>query len=89
MDVVSQLSELGFREVALIGGEFYLREDWDQIAQAITDAGMLCTMVTGGRGLTKGRVERASNAGVALISVSVDGLRETHDVTRWRRPFTC
>ena len=32
--VVRQLAELRVREVALIGGEAYLREDWDTIAQA-------------------------------------------------------
>ncbi|MCA9627572.1 MAG: radical SAM protein, partial [Myxococcales bacterium] len=29
LDVVAQLEELGVREVTLIGGEAYLRDDWD------------------------------------------------------------
>ena len=28
LDVVRQLAELGTREVAIIGGEAYLRDDW-------------------------------------------------------------
>src|SRR5690606_14475474 len=35
LDVVRQLADLGVREVTLIGGEAYLREDWDVIAKAI------------------------------------------------------
>src|SRR5579859_2265297 len=31
LELVSQLAELGTREVALIGGEAYLREDWLEI----------------------------------------------------------
>ncbi len=59
LDVVSQLSKLGVREVTLIGGEAYLREDWDQIAQAISDQGMVCGITTGARNLTPERIERA------------------------------
>ena len=36
LDVVAQLSDMGFKEVTLIGGEAYMREDWDVIAAEIT-----------------------------------------------------
>ena len=36
LDTVKQLKDSGFTEVTLIGGEAYLREDWDIIASAIT-----------------------------------------------------
>ncbi len=57
--VVDQLAEMGAREVSLIGGEAYLRDDWDVIARAIADHGMLCSMVTGGRGLSRAIADRA------------------------------
>ena len=82
LDVVRQLDESGFTEVTLIGGEAYLREDWDQIAAEITKRGMACTMATGGRGMTEERVKRAEDAGVYHISFSIDGLEETHDAQR-------
>lgn len=82
LDVVDQLAELGVREVTLIGGEAYLRDDWDIIAAAITDRGMVCGMTTGARNLTDERVERAVDAGLRTISVSIDGLERTHDVLR-------
>jgi radical SAM protein with 4Fe4S-binding SPASM domain len=84
LDVVRQLARLGVREVTLIGGEAYLRDDWHVIAEAVTAHGMLCTMVTGGRGLDDARLEHAARAGVDLIAVSIDGLPQTHDVQRGR-----
>lgn len=82
LDVVKQLKDGGFTEVTLIGGEAYLREDWDIIAAAITKSGMACTMTTGGRGMNEERVKRAEDAGLRHISFSIDGLEQTHDAQR-------
>src|SRR5581483_2591162 len=40
LDLVRQIAEMGAREVTIIGGEAYLRDDWHVIARAIVDAGM-------------------------------------------------
>ena len=85
LDVVRQLADLGIREVTLIGGEAYLREDWDVIARAISERGMRVGITTGGRNFDDARVQRAVDAGVATISVSVDGLEQTHDLQRGAR----
>ena len=82
LDVVQQMADLGLREVTLIGGEAYLREDWDVIAKAIVDQGMVCGMTTGARGLSQDRLQRAIDAGISVISVSIDGLERTHDAQR-------
>lgn len=82
LDVVQQLAAMGAREVSLIGGEAYLRDDWHVIARAIHDAGMIATMVTGGRGFDRGRARLAAEAKVDSVSVSIDGIGETHDVQR-------
>ena len=82
LDVVAQLAEMGAREVSLIGGEAYLRADWAEIARAISDAGMICSMVTGGRGFTKELARTAKAARIDSVSISVDGIGETHDVQR-------
>jgi radical SAM protein with 4Fe4S-binding SPASM domain len=82
LDLVRQLAELGTREVAIIGGEAYLRDDWLLILRAIKDRGMLPTMTTGGRGLTAERARSAAEAGLFSASVSVDGDEQTHDRLR-------
>lgn len=82
LDMVGQLAELGIEEVTIIGGEAYLRDDWTQIARAFTDAGVVCSMTTGGRGITPERAREAADAGIETVSVSVDGLEATHDALR-------
>lgn len=82
LDLVRQLAQLGTREVTLIGGEAYLREDWLRIARAIRHAGMDLTLVTGGRGLTAGHARALKDLGVTNVSVSVDGPEPLHDALR-------
>ncbi len=85
LDVVHQLAELGIREVTLIGGEAYLRPDWHVIAREIQELGMVCGMTTGARNLTQERLEQAVDAGLRVISISLDGLEATHDAVRGAR----
>ena len=82
LDLVRQIAEMGAHEVTLIGGEAYLRDDWVVIARAIRDAGMACTITTGGRGMTPERAKAAFDAGVQSVSVSIDGIGPTHDMQR-------
>jgi radical SAM protein with 4Fe4S-binding SPASM domain len=82
LDVVRQLRELGVREVTLIGGEAYLREDWIEITRAVRDAGMIASMTTGGRGVSAERAKAGKDAGLRAVSVSIDGTREVHDALR-------
>ena len=82
LDMVAQLADLGVHEVTLIGGEAYLRPDWHLIAAEITRLGMTCGMTTGGRNLTQAQVDKAVEAGLRVISISIDGLEDTHDAQR-------
>lgn len=80
LDVVRQLAEVGIKEVTLIGGEAFMRPDWLEIANAITQAGMLCGMTTGGFGISLETARRMKQAGIGSVLVSVDGGKpETHD----------
>ncbi len=93
LDLVKQMAEVGIKEVTLIGGEAFLRPDWLQIAEAINQAGMLCSMTTGGYGISLETARRMKEAGIATVSVSIDGLEETHDRIRgkkgsWKHAFT-
>ncbi|VEP18564.1 Radical SAM domain-containing protein [Hyella patelloides LEGE 07179] len=85
LDMVKQLAEVGIKEVTLIGGEAFLRPDWLEIAQAITEAGMLCGMTTGGFGISLDTARRMKEAGIKVVSVSVDGLEETHNRLRGKQ----
>ena len=82
LDVVRQLAELGVKEISLIGGEAYLRDDWVLIIGEITRRGMIANLTTGGRGMTAERAHAAYAAGLRDTSVSLDGLEATHDRLR-------
>jgi nif11-class peptide radical SAM maturase 3 len=92
LDLVKQLAGIGITEVTLIGGEAFLRPDWLTIAKAIADAGMIPTMVTGGFGVNKFTAKKMKEAGIAQVSVSIDGMEKTHDFLRgkpgsWKQCF--
>jgi radical SAM protein with 4Fe4S-binding SPASM domain len=80
--VVRELSELGTGEVALIGGEAYLHPSFLDVIEAITQAGMRCSLTTGGRGVTAAMAGQMKRAGLYSASVSIDGIGRTHDVVR-------
>jgi len=82
LNLVKQLANVGITEVTLIGGEAFLRPDWLEIAKAITEAGMICGMTTGGFGITLDTAKKMKEAGIKVVSVSVDGLEATHDRLR-------
>jgi len=82
LDLVRQMAELGVKEVTLIGGEAYLRDDWTEIVRAIRARGMQATMTSGGRGITAERAKMAAEAGLQSVSISIDGLEATHDRLR-------
>lgn len=85
LNLVQQMAEVGITEVTIIGGEAFLRPDWLEIAQAITKAGMICGMTTGGYGITLDTAHRMKAAGIQVVSVSVDGLEATHDRIRGKQ----
>ncbi|MEN0062817.1 MAG: radical SAM protein [Myxococcota bacterium] len=81
-DVVDELVALGTREVVFIGGEAYLHPHWLGVVEHAAAQGLRCLMTTGGRRFTPALAERAAAAGLAQISVSIDGLEATHDHLR-------
>lgn len=82
LDLARQLADVGINEVTLIGGEAYLRKDWLDIAREINRCGMVCTMTTGGYGISRRTAQKMKDNGIARVSVSIDGMRETHDDLR-------
>lgn len=85
LDLVKQMAEVGIKEVTLIGGEAFLRPDWLEIASAINREGMRCTMTTGGYGISLETARKMKEAGIVTVSVSIDGLEETHDRLRGKK----
>jgi radical SAM protein with 4Fe4S-binding SPASM domain len=84
-EVIDSLKNLGTREITIIGGEAFLRKDWLQIIERITESGIECSMQSGAYNLSEERIVQAKKAGIRNIGVSIDGLPDTHNKIRGRR----
>jgi radical SAM protein with 4Fe4S-binding SPASM domain len=82
LEVAQSLADLGCREVALIGGEAYLRTDLYEIVGFLASRGLRVGVQTGGRALTLERALRLREAGLTGLGVSVDGPAPVHDLLR-------
>lgn len=85
LTVVAQLAAMRTREVVLIGGEAYLHDGFLEIVAALKAAGIRPTMTTGGHGITPESAQAMATAGLFGVSVSIDGIGETHDAMRATR----
>ncbi len=81
-DLVDQFHAMGVKEVTLIGGEAYLRDDWVDIVRRVRSHKMICTMTSGGRALTLERAMAGKEAGLMSVSISIDGMEAAHDELR-------
>ncbi|NUQ79041.1 MAG: radical SAM protein [Polyangiaceae bacterium] len=82
LEVGASLARLGCREVALIGGEAYLRPDLHAIVRFLADKGIRVVMQTGGRAMTADRAKALKDAGLVGLGVSIDGPARVHDRLR-------
>ncbi len=82
LDVVRQLQELGCRRVSLIGGEVFLRDDWDIIVSALTSVNIKVCIITNGFHFNDKYIVKLKETGVESVAVSLDGPREIHDKYR-------
>jgi radical SAM protein with 4Fe4S-binding SPASM domain len=71
--------------VVLIGGEAYLHDGFLAIVAALRAAGITVALTTGGGGITAQLARDMAAAGMARVSVSIDGLETRHDAMRAKR----
>lgn len=70
--------------VILTGGEPLLRPDIDQIGKAVRDRGMNWGMVSNGWFYDENMHGKLMSAGMGAMTISLDGLQESHDWMRGR-----
>lgn len=64
------------------GGEVLLRDDLEQAGREVSRRGYQWGMVTNGMALTAERLDSLLAAGLASVSVSLDGFADTHNAIR-------
>ena len=82
LDVADQLIELGVERVNLIGGEVFMRPDWDVIAKRLTSAGVKVTIITNGWLFNSEVIQQIKDAGIKALGISLDGPKDIHDKYR-------
>ena len=87
LSVASELADLGCERVIMIGGEVFLRGDWDAVARRLVDGGVEVSVITNGSCFTEATWSRLRGAGVDYIGISIDGLRDDHDSMRMPGSF--
>jgi len=87
LEIVRQLAELGCERVSLIGGEVFMRQDWQIIAKALTDNGIRVSVITNGFLFTEELVAELKQVKIESVSVSLDGPETVHDKFRQQGSF--
>ena len=82
--VADELKELGCERVSLIGGEIFMRPDWQQIVQKLTSLGIRVCIVTNGFLFNDEIIQKIKDSDVESVAVSLDSIEEIHD--RYRQP---
>jgi len=80
--VMDDLRSFGVPVLILSGGEPLLREDIYDIARRAKEKGFYVGLSTNGTLIDESNIERIAAIGFDYVGISLDGLRETHDVFR-------
>lgn len=82
LNICKELSEIGFKGIGLMGGELFLRKDWDIITKEIKDRGMAVSTVTNGFFKPEKIVPKLAKLEVDCVTVGLDGTEKIHDKIR-------
>ena len=87
LGVAKQLVEMGCKRVSLIGGEVFMRSDWHTIVKALTDGGVIVSIITNGYLFSEKLIAELKNVQIESVAISLDGPEDIHDEYRQRGSF--
>lgn len=87
-EVVRQLTEIGCKRVSLIGGEVFMRSDWNIIVRELTDKNMKTSIITNGFMVSETLIQELKSLCIESVAVSLDGLENVHDKFRQKGSFS-
>ncbi|MBI5533148.1 MAG: radical SAM protein [Deltaproteobacteria bacterium] len=82
LQLCDELARLGVGAVTLSGGEPTLRKGWEELATRLVAAGVPVDMISNGLTLGPETARAAKRAGLASVTLSVDGPEAVHDELR-------
>lgn len=87
LSVAAQLAGCGCRRVSLIGGEVFMRPDWEIIARALISHGIKTCIITNGYRMTSDILGALGDMDAESVAVSVDGPERVHDAFRQKGSY--
>lgn len=85
--IAKQLVDIDCRRVVVIGGEVFLKQDWDVIVKYLVDNSRDTSIITNGYLIDNFIIEKLRKTGIKHISLSIDGDRDIHDAFRTKGSF--
>ena len=82
LKLVNDLAEIGFKGIGLMGGEVFLRKDWEVISKEIKDTGMALSLISNGFFDPEKIVPKMVALETDCVTVGFDGTEEVHDHIR-------
>ena len=83
IEVLNNLKKLGVNLVTMMGGEPFLRKDWEIIAKHIKSLDMDLTIISNGFLINKNIISKLKKLDPYTVAISIDGgKKETHDKIR-------
>lgn len=85
--IIDQLKALGVFDIAITGGEPFMREDLFAILEYLVENTFSVNLFTNGTLLNQEQVKRLKEINVAKVVVSIDGTKKTHEKIRGKNTF--
>lgn len=87
LNVAKQLADLGCKRVILIGGEVFLRSDWNIIVKRLSDLGVNPSIISNGFLFTDEIIQKIKESKMEAIGISLDSIEEIHNKYRQEGSF--
>ena len=84
LDIADQLIKLGNEHITLIGGEIFLVPHWYKVARKFADASIDVNIITNGFNVGERQISELKQSGIKDVGLSIDGMKENHDIIRNR-----
>jgi len=83
--LAAELSSLGCKELAFIGGEIFLYKGWEKVARYLSDLGVLVNIMTNGYRIGEDEIQQIKHAKLTNVGISIDGMEENHNKIRGKK----
>ena len=82
LDIAQQLIDMNLEYITLIGGEIFLKDNWEQVARKFVDNGVYTNIITNAYNLRDKQYEQLKRSGIKQVGISIDGMENVHNTIR-------